>query len=90
MAISKGLRRTIENLQEENKALAKTAKHERVEERKVVTSDIPELREKVHELEKENELLQQKLSKNKDKELERFLEQVRVYYFLSRFLTWVY
>ena len=59
MVISKGLRRTIEKLQEENKALAKTAKHERVEERKVVTSDIPELREKVHELEKENELLGQ-------------------------------
>ena len=72
MAISKGLRRTIEKLQEENKA--KAAKHERVEERKVVTSDIPELLEKVHELEKENELLQQKLTK-KDKELERFLGQ---------------
>ena len=72
MAISKGLRGTIEKLQEENKA--KAAKHERVEERKVVTSDIPELLEKVHELEKENELLQQKLTK-KDKELERFLGQ---------------
>lgn len=74
MAISKGLRRTIEKLQEENKTLAKTAKHERVEERKVVTNDISELREKVHELEKENELLHQKLTK-KDKELERFLGQ---------------
>lgn len=74
MAISKGLRRAIEKLQEENKALAKTAKHERVEERKLVTSDIPELLEKVHELEKENELLQQKLTK-KDKDLERFLGQ---------------
>ena len=72
MAISKGLRGTIEKLQEENKA--KAAKHERVEERKVVTSDIPELREKVHELEKENELLKQKLTK-KEKELERFLGQ---------------
>ena len=29
MTISKGLRRTIENLQEENKTLAKTAEHER-------------------------------------------------------------
>lgn len=74
MAISKGLRRTIEKLQEENKALAETTKHERVEERKVVTNDISELREKVHELEKENELLHQKLTK-KDKELERFLRQ---------------
>lgn len=74
MAISKGLRRTIEKLQEENKALAETTKHERVEERKVVTNDISELREKVHELEKENELLYQKLTK-KDKELERFLRQ---------------
>lgn len=74
IAISKGLRRTIEKLQEENKALAKTTKHERVEESNVMTSDIPELREKVHELEKENELLQQKLTK-KDKELERFQGQ---------------
>ena len=74
MAISKGLRRTIEKLQEENKALAKTMKHERVEESKVVASDIPELREKVHELEKENELLRQKLTK-KDKELERLQGQ---------------
>ena len=74
MAISKGLRRTIEKLQEENKALAKTTKHERVEESKVMTSDIPELREKVHELEKENELLQQKLTK-KDKVLKRFQGQ---------------
>lgn len=74
IAISKGLRRTIEKLQEDNKALAKTTKHERVEESNVMTSDIPELREKVHELEKENELLQQKLTK-KDKELERFQGQ---------------
>ena len=36
-------------------------------------SDILELREKVHELEKENKSLQQKLAK-KDKELERFHE----------------
>jgi len=74
ITISKGLRRTIEKLQEDNKALAKTTKHERVEESNVMTSDIPELREKVHELEKENELLQQKLTK-KDKELERFQGQ---------------
>ena len=74
MAISKGLRRTIEKLQEENKLLAKTTKHEWVEESKAMTSDISELREKVHELEKENELLQQKLMR-KDKELERFQGQ---------------
>lgn len=74
MAISKGLRRTIEKLQEENKVLAKTTKHERVEESKAMTSDISELCEKVHELEKENELLQQKLMK-KDKELERLQGQ---------------
>ena len=74
MAISKGLRRTIEKLQEENKVLAKTTKQERAEESKVMTIDIPELREKVHELEKDNELLQQKLTK-KDKELERFRER---------------
>ena len=74
MAITKGLRRTIEKFQEENKVLAKTTKHEWVEESKAMTSDISELREKVHELEKENELLQQKLMK-KDKELERFQGQ---------------
>jgi len=74
MAITKGLRRTIEKFQEENKVLAKTTKHEWVEESKAMTSDISELREKVHELEKENELLQQKLMR-KDKELERFQGQ---------------
>ena len=75
MAISKGLRRTIEKLQEENNVLpAKTTKQERVEESKGMSSDISKLRERVHELEKENELLQQKLMK-KDKELERFQGQ---------------
>ena len=90
MTISKGLRRTIENLQEENKRLSKTAGHEKndgieirkdnnlefkdqsktkVEESKVIKSEIMELREKVHELEKENKSLQQKLAK-KEKELE--------------------
>ena len=74
MAISKGLRRTIEKLQEENNVLAETTKQERVEESKGMSSDISKLRERVHELEKENELLQQKLMK-KDKELERFQGQ---------------
>lgn len=74
MTISKGWRRTIEKLQEDNIALAKTTKHERVEESKVMISDILEFREKVHELEKENELLQQKLTK-KDKDLERIQGQ---------------
>lgn len=92
MAISKGLRRTIEKLQEESKRLGKTTEHEMVdgigirtdekleledqtktrgEGRKVKQSDILELREKVHELEKENESLQHKLKK-KEKALERF------------------
>ena len=74
MAISKGLRKTIEKLQEENNVLAETTKQERVEESKGMSSDISKLRERVHELEKENELLQQKLMK-KDKELERFQGQ---------------
>lgn len=94
MAISKGLRRTIEKLQEENQRLGKTKEHERAdeidtrkdinleltdqmktrdEESKVMKGNILELREKVHELEKENKSLQQKLAK-KDKELERFQE----------------
>lgn len=83
MAISMGLRSTIESLQEENKRLEgnsvrvkgggmdledqmKTSeKTKRMEQ-----DDVFELREKVHELEKEIESLQQKLKK-KDKELER-------------------
>ncbi|KAJ7383750.1 hypothetical protein OS493_026281 [Desmophyllum pertusum] len=92
MAISKGLRRTIEKLQEESKRLGKTTEHEMVdgigirkdekleledqmktrgEGSKVKQSDILELREKVHELEKDNESLQHKLKK-KEKALERF------------------
>lgn len=95
-AISKGLRRTIEKLQEENKRLGKNAGHENVDgtdagnyrkrelkdpakimtgESKTAQGDLLELREKVHELEKENESLQQKLKK-KDKELERFQGEV--------------
>ena len=80
MAISKGLRRTIEKLQEGIKGLGKTTEHEKVdgiemknvnEQSRIMLSDFLELREKVHELEKENESLQHKLKK-KDKELERF------------------
>ena len=92
MAISKGLRKTIEKLQEER--LGKTTEREkdggmglkdqmktRNEESRIVQSDVQELRERVHELEKENETLQQKLKK-KDKELERFhsLETGEVYF----------
>ena len=78
MAISKGLRRTNERLQEESKAVVKSTeckkdgeKEIRKEEIRLMQNDVLELREKVHELEKENESLQQKLKK-KDKELERF------------------
>ena len=104
MAISKGLRRTIEKLQEEIKGLGKTTEHEKVdgmemktvnEQSRIVQSDVLELREKVHELEKENESLQHKLKK-KDKELERFhsletgkicLELFRFVFFLDYFLA---
>ena len=83
MAISMGLRSTTETLQEENKRLEGNS--ERVKgggmelEDQMKTSektkrmeqdDVFELREKVHELEKEIESLQLKLKK-KDKELER-------------------
>ena len=84
MAISRGLRGTIGKLQEENRRLGESAQQRKVdeieikdktragkEEMKILQRDIQELREKVHELEKENEMLQQKLKK-KDKELERF------------------
>lgn len=84
MAISKGLRGTIWKFQEEKGRLSESAKQGKVdgieikdktwvgkEEMKILQSDIRELREKVHELEKENEMSQQKLKK-KDKELERF------------------
>ena len=84
MAISKGLRGTIGKLQEENRRMGESAQQGKVdgieikdktragkEEMKILRRDIRELREKVHELEKENEMLQQKLKK-KDRELERF------------------
>lgn len=84
MAISKGLRGTIGKLQEENRRLGESAQQGKVdgieikdktragkEEMKILQRDIRELREKVHELEKENEMLQQNLKK-KDRELERF------------------
>ena len=84
MAISRGLRGTIGKLQEENRRLGENAQQGKVdgieikdktragkEEMKILRRDIRELREKVHELEKENEMLQQKLKK-KDRELERF------------------
>ena len=71
-------------LQEENRRLGESSQQGKVdgieikdktrvgkEEMKILQRDIQELREKVHELEKENEMLQQKLKK-KDKELERF------------------
>ena len=74
----------IGKLQEERRRLSENAKQGKVdgieikdktwvgkEEMKILQSDIRELREKVHEVEKENEMLQQKLKK-KDKELERF------------------
>ncbi|CAH3157390.1 unnamed protein product [Porites evermanni] len=84
MAISKGLRGTIGKLQEENRRMGESAQQGKVdgieikdktragkEEMKILQRDIRELLEKVHELEKENEMLQQKLKK-KDRELERF------------------
>lgn len=92
MAISKGLRRTIEKLQDENKRLGKSSESEdvhgtndrkdgsleitnltkkKVDEIKALEDNQVELREKVHELEKDNESLQQKL-KRKEKELVRF------------------
>ena len=78
MAISEELRRTNERLQQESKGVVKSTeckkdgeKETRKEEIRLMQRDVLELREKVHELEKENESLQQKLKK-KDKELERF------------------
>ena len=78
-AISKGLRRTNERLQEESKGVVKPTECKKDGEREIrkeeirlrMQNDVLELREKVHELEKANESLQQKLKK-KDKELERF------------------
>ena len=71
-------------MQEENRRMGESAQQGKVdgieikdktragkEEMKILQRDIRELREKVHELEKENEMLQQKLKK-KDRELERF------------------
>lgn len=73
IAISKGLRRTNERLQEESKAVVKSTecKKDGEKEIRLMQNDVLELREKVHELEKENESLHQKLKK-KEKELERF------------------
>lgn len=92
MAISKGLRRTIERLQDENKRLGQSSESKdvhgttdrkdgsleiknltkkKMDEIKALEDIQVELREKVHELEKDNESLQLKLKK-KEKELERF------------------
>ena len=62
LAISKGLRKTTEKLQDEKKRLETTST--------TMQDDVLELREKVHELEKANKSFQQKL-KRTEKELER-------------------
>ncbi|XP_074619674.1 uncharacterized protein LOC141878600 [Acropora palmata] len=62
LAISKGLRKTTEKLQDEKKRLETT--------RRIMEHDVLELREKVHELEKTNQSFQQKL-KRTEKEIER-------------------
>ena len=67
MAISRGLRGTIGKLQEENRRLSESAQQGEVdrieikdktrfgkEKMKILQSGIRELREKAHELEKEN------------------------------------
>lgn len=62
LAISRGLRKTTEKLQEEKKRLETT--------RRSMEHDVLELRETVHELEKTNQSFQQKL-KRTEKEIER-------------------
>lgn len=62
LAISKGLRKTTEKLQDEKKSVETT--------RRIMEHDVLELREKVHELEKTNQSFLQKL-KRTEKEIER-------------------